>query len=205
MARGSAVSLRSGGGDLPHRKHVAVPFTPLWVSAASPLSSQWGDASTLAARTLGGKFPSRVAWAPRETRLSFITQPSPFWEAWVPGEGWKRERGTGRLPYVIVESSLFFAYSDFLLFGTLLQSGFPSGMPVNGAPVMDRTQDLSHMKSEIGRLFVRYLFVPECSVTAKALMYSASSTRRCHPLSTVVCLGVSPLQPSQAALYKYNK
>lgn len=41
------------------------------------------------------------------------------------------------------------------------------------------------------------LFVPECSVTAKALMYSASSTRRCHPLSTMVCLGVSaPAKPS---------
>ena len=114
MARGSAVSLRRPGGDLPHRKHVVVPFTPLWVSSSSPLSSQWGDASTLAARTLGGKFPSRVAWAPRETRLSFTTQLSHFWEAWVPGEGWKRKRGTGRLPYIIVESSLFFAYSDFL-------------------------------------------------------------------------------------------
>ena len=140
MARGCAVTLRRWGGDLHHQKHMQVPSTPLWVSAASPLSSQWGDASTLAARTLGGTFPSRVAWAPRETRLSFSTQPSPFWEAWIPGEGWKREQETGRLPHIVVDSLLTVTFYSL---GGLLAIGLPHHIlirhAINGAPVMDRT------------------------------------------------------------------
>lgn len=102
-----------------------------------------------------------------------------------------RDRSEGKpgiLPHTVFESDLFFAYSDFfvvVLLGTFLQAGFPTlcspGMQINGALVVDR-KIFPTCRMTSGDVARYLLCVSNHPMTAKELMYSASSTRRCHSM-----------------------